>query len=251
MPSLMTWATAASSFLAASVLAKVLQHQDAGEDQGGGVHLPLPLVLRGRAVGRLEDGAAVLADVRPGGDAQAADEPGAEVGEDVAVEVGQDQDVVQLGLLHELHAHVVDDPVLEFDVGVRLGDLAADFEEEAVGELEDVRLVDARDLLPAVLPGVLEGVLDDPLAPGDGDRLDRDPRVGADGLAVEPLDVGDQLGRLGLALFEFAAEVEVLGVLADDDEVDLGLVEVGPDAFDSACRGGRRRRGRAPGGGRR
>ncbi len=68
-------------------------------------------------------------------------------------------------------------------------------------------------------------------APGDRDRLDRDARVGADRLVVELLDVGDQLGGLGLALLELAAEVEVLGVLADDHEVDLGLVEVGPDAL--------------------
>ena len=63
------------------------------------------------------------------------------------------------------------------------------------------------------------------------------PRVGADRLAVEPLDVGDQLGRLGLALLELAAEVEVLGVLADDDEVDLRVGEEGADARRSCLQG--------------
>ncbi len=62
--------------------------------------------------------AASCADVGAGGHAQAADQPGAQVAEDVAVEVGQHEHVVQLGLLHQLHAHVVDDAVLELDVGV-------------------------------------------------------------------------------------------------------------------------------------
>ena len=52
----------------------------------------------------------------PGRHAQAADQPGRQVAEDVAVEIRQHQHVVQLGLLHQLHAHVVDDAVLELDV---------------------------------------------------------------------------------------------------------------------------------------
>ena len=68
--------------------------------------------------------AIVVADVGARGDAEAADEARAEVGQDVAVEVGQHEHVVELGLLHELHAHVVDDAVLELDVGVLLGHLA-------------------------------------------------------------------------------------------------------------------------------
>ena len=59
---------------------------------------------------------------------------------------GSDQHVVELRLLDQLHAHVVDDPVLELDpprvVG---GDLAAALEEEAVGQLHDVGLVDGGD----------------------------------------------------------------------------------------------------------
>ena len=58
----------------------------------------------------------LAAVVGAGRDAEAADEAGGEVGDDVAVEVRQHQHVVQLGLLHELHAHVVDDAILELDV---------------------------------------------------------------------------------------------------------------------------------------
>ena len=59
--------------------------------------------------------AASVADVGAGRDAQAADEARAQVADDVAVQVRQDQHVVQLRLLDELHAHVVDDAVLELD----------------------------------------------------------------------------------------------------------------------------------------
>jgi hypothetical protein len=103
-------------------------------------------------------------------------------------------------------------------------------QEEAVGELQDVRLVDGGHLLAAVLPRVFEGVLDDRVVPVVEMALMERPRVGTDVLAVQALDLGDDLGRLGLVLLELAAEVEVLGVLADDDQVDLGVGEIGPDA---------------------
>src|ERR671919_580109 len=43
---------------------------------------------------------------------------GPEVREDVAVKVRADEHVVQLGLLDELHRHVVDYPILELDTRV-------------------------------------------------------------------------------------------------------------------------------------
>ena len=70
-----------------------------------------------------------VAEVRARGDAEPADQPGAEIGDDVAVEVGQHHHVVLLGPLDELHAEVVRDPVLELDLGIARrrprGDLAA------------------------------------------------------------------------------------------------------------------------------
>ena len=64
---------------------------------------------------RLKDGR-LRADVRAGRDAKAADQARCQIADDVAVEVRQDQNVVQLRLLDELHAHVVDDAVLELDL---------------------------------------------------------------------------------------------------------------------------------------
>jgi hypothetical protein len=171
-------------------------------------------------VGRLEQ-RAVLAVVRPGGDAEPADQARGQVGDDVAVQVREHQDVVQVGLLHELHAHVVDDPVLELDVRELLGDLPRDAQVEAVGVLHDVRLVHRRDLAAALAAGVLEGEADDPLGAGDRERLDRDARVGLDPGSGELLDPADQVTAVLRALLELDARVQVLGVLADDDQVDV------------------------------
>ena len=150
---------------------------------------------------RLED-RGLGADVGARRDAETADQPGREVADDVAVQVGQDEHVVQLGLLDELHAHVVDDAVLELDPALVLGgDGPAALEEEPVGQLHDVGLVDGRDLVPAVGDRVLEGVPGDPLRRLAGDDLDALRGIAADHV----LDAG----------------VEVLGVLADDDQVDV------------------------------
>ena len=96
---------------------------------------------------------------------------------------------------------------------------------EAVGELHDVRLVDGRDLAAAHPAGVVERELEDASRAGDRDRLDRDPGVlvrQPAAVRVQPFDqLGDASSR---ALLELDPDVEVLGVLAHDDEVDV-LVE--------------------------
>ena len=63
----------------------------------------------------------LVADVRPRREPEPAVKPGAEVDEDVAVEVRHHHHVVQLRLLHELHRHVVDDAILELDLRKLLG----------------------------------------------------------------------------------------------------------------------------------
>ncbi len=143
-----------------------------------------------------------LAEVRAGRDAEAADQSGGEVGDDVAVQVRQHHHVVLLGPLDELHAHVVRDPVVELDVGVLGGDLARDAQPETVGELHDVRLVHRRDLLAAHPARVVERELEHPARAGDRDRLDRDAGVGLRQLVAVGLEPGDQLLGLGSALLE-------------------------------------------------
>ena len=52
----------------------------------------------------------------PGATPRPPTRPAAQVAEDVAVQIRQHEHVVQLRLLHQLHAHVVDDAVFELDV---------------------------------------------------------------------------------------------------------------------------------------
>ena len=85
-------------------LTEVVEHELPGEDHRRRVHLVLPLVLGGGSVCGLEDGS-VLADVRARRDPEAADEPGGEVADDVAVEVRQHQDVELLGPLDHKLVH--------------------------------------------------------------------------------------------------------------------------------------------------
>ena len=201
-------------------LVEVAEHQHPREHLRHRVDLVLALVLRGRAVRRLED-RGVLAEVRARRHPEAADHAGGEVGEDVAVQVREHEHVVLLRPLDELHAHVVHDPVVELDVAVLVRDLARNAQPEAVGELHDVRLVHGRDLAAAVAARVVEGELEDAARAGDGDRLDRDAGVAPAELPALRFDPVDQLLGVGRALLVLDPGVEVLGVLADDDQVDV------------------------------
>src|SRR5438477_1375541 len=69
--------------------------------------------------------------------------------------------------------------------------------------------------------GVLERELHDAARSEDADVLDRDRGVGADLHLRRLLDDGADLRELGRADVEFDARVEVLDVLAHDDEIDV------------------------------
>ena len=81
------------------------------------------------------------------------------------------------------------------------GDAAAGAQEQAVAELEDVRLVDAGDALAALAAGRFEREPGDPLG----------RRLGDDAQAFD--DAGHD--------FVLQAAVEAFGVFADDDQVDV------------------------------
>lgn len=199
-------------------LLEELEHEGGAADGGDGVGDALAHDVRGAAVARLADGEA-LADVGAGHEAQRSDERGGAVGEDVAVQVGGDDDVVVLGLAEELVHHGVDNLLLDGhgrEARVRerlLGHLA----EEAVGLGEDVGLVCDGDDGLAVDAGDGAGVAD--LLPAEGNVAGHggDAEGGALRDALDGL--GDAAGLGGLAR-RLLLDVEVLGVLADNDHVD-------------------------------
>ena len=97
-----------------------------------------------------------VAEVGAGHHAEPADEAGAQVRHDVAIQVRQQQDVELRRVHHQLHAGGVDDAVVARDVGILLGDLPHASQEQAVAHLHDVGLVDGGDALAAVRARVLE-----------------------------------------------------------------------------------------------
>ena len=173
-----------------------------------------------------------VADVRAGRNAQAADQTGAEVGEDVAIEVFHDHHVVEFRLLDQLHAHIVHEHLLILDVRVLFRHFLSDLEKQAVGVLHDIGFGYRADLFAAVGARILEGSLNDAARAGDGDRLDGDRGV-LPNLAARHVD--DLLRFRGMNII-FDARVQVFGVLAHDDEIDIlilgadtGIVFAGPD----------------------
>jgi hypothetical protein len=88
--------------------------------------------------------------------------------------------------------------------------------------------VDGRHLAAAVAPRVVEREFDDSPCAADRDRLYGDAGVLVGELAAFRLDPVDQLLHFLSALLVLDPRVEVLGVFADDDQVDV--LESGPDA---------------------
>jgi len=187
----------------------VLQQHRHRIDRRHGVDHVLARVLGRTATHRLEHAHAPLVGVEVAArrHAHAPLQDAGEVGDDVAEHVGGHDHVVGVGVLHHPHAAGVDVVVVGLHVGVVLGHLLERPPPEVVAEREHIGLGDERErLLGAVpLPRVVEGPADAPLA-----ALPR----------VDRLLHGHLVGR---ALLEIAADaaVEVFGVFADDDEVDV------------------------------
>ena len=93
--------------------AEVVEHQGDGPDRGDRVGDALPGDIRRGTVDRLEHARfpPLGVDVGAGGDAHAAGEGAAEIGEDVAEEVGGDDHIERFRPEHEAGSHRVDEPV--------------------------------------------------------------------------------------------------------------------------------------------
>ena len=148
------------------VLAQVIEHHRSREDLGRGVGDILARDIGRGAVRSLKDGA-VGTDVGAGGHTQAAHQAGAQVTHDVAVQVGQHQDIEVVGVLDQAHAGGVDDLVVELDIGIVGGHLARNAQEQAIGRLHDVGLMHGRHLFAAAAAGVLKSVLHNAAALGE------------------------------------------------------------------------------------
>ena len=79
-----------------------------------------------------------------------------------------------------------------------------------------------------MLARVLEGVADDPFAAFGLIGLIESPELGAICFACIPFNVSITLGRFRGACLVFDPGVEILGVLANDDEVDVVVAGAHP-----------------------
>ncbi len=137
----------------------VPQHQHRRQQQRGRVRDVLPGDVRRAAVHRFED-ADLGAQVRGADDAETADEAGAQIRHDVAVQVRHHEHVeLRRGSSRGACTPRRRSSRRTSMSGKRAGDGAHALEKQAVAELHDVRLVDGRDLLAAVTSGVVEGEL--------------------------------------------------------------------------------------------
>ena len=97
-------------------LAEVRQHQHGRLHQRGGIGQALAGDIGRGAVDGFEDGV-VVADVGARHDPQPAHQAGGQVGDDVAIEVGQHQHIEGFGAHHQLHAGVVHDQLVVLNLG--------------------------------------------------------------------------------------------------------------------------------------
>ncbi len=140
-------------------LVDVPEHQHRRQQQRGRVREPLAGDVRRAAVHRLEH-ADVAAEIGRADHAEAADQPGAQIRDDVAVEVRHHQHVELLRVHHQVHARRVDDLLVVLDVRIARAPPARTLSRNSPSlELHDVGLVNRRDLLAAVPPRVVEGEL--------------------------------------------------------------------------------------------
>lgn len=160
---------------AACVLCKthVLQHHDRAQQQSGWVSKPLAGNIRGGSVDSLKDGALVT-NVSRWSKTQTTDQTSAQIGQNVTVQVGHDQDLVVVWnwVGDHLQTGVVEHLGVKLDIGVFLGDVASEVQEETVGHLHDGSLVDNTDLWLADILCVLESEAQDTLRSLASDELD-------------------------------------------------------------------------------
>ncbi|KAL9582181.1 MAG: hypothetical protein Q9203_005599, partial [Teloschistes exilis] len=117
---------------------------------------------------------AFVADVARGREAQPTDQPGAHVGQDVAVQIRHHQNLVVVGrgIRDDLQAGVVEQLGVKVHFCEILADVAGRVQEQSVGHLHDCRLVYRTDLRPAYILGVLESESEDALRGFSGDEFD-------------------------------------------------------------------------------
>ena len=154
------------------------QQQHSAEYQRRRVDLVLAGVFRSAAVSGLEY-SSLFADVCSRCHPKSTHQTGTKVADNITVKVRQHNHIIKLRFLNKLHAHIVNDAVLEFNVGIFLCHASADIKPKPVTELHNIGLVNAGYFSPSHLLGILKGKMKNPLGGLNGNRFNTDTGVNA------------------------------------------------------------------------
>lgn len=123
------------------------------------------------AASRFENGV-LSSHIAARNDTGSANQRSTNIGEDGSIKVGHDKDIELLRPGNSLHRSIIDNQIIDLELGVILGNLHKGGPEQAVGELHDVRLVNTGNFLPLVGSGKRESKLADPLRLHFGNDLE-------------------------------------------------------------------------------
>lgn len=199
------------------LLTQELQHQRNTAQSGDRVGDALALDIGSTAVAGLTDSEAVT-DVGTGDETQATNQGGSTVRQNVTVQVGSNDHIVVLGLAEELVDHGINNLLLNLDGGELLGSqsLARGLAEEAISLRQDVGLVSDGNHGLGASGGSGSSVAD--LLTAQRNLTGHSSDAGGGALR----DALDSLGNLAVGgiMRALLLHVEVLSVLADDNQVD-------------------------------
>ena len=151
-------------FLRVVIEFHMLQHHHTTQQQRRRIRQTLTRDIGRGAMHGFEDGA-LIADIARGGETQATDQASTHIGQDIAVEVRHDEDLVAVrrGIGDDFQTGIVQQLGVELDGGEIARDLARGAEEEAVAHFHNCRFVHRAHLSLADVLGVLEGESEDSL----------------------------------------------------------------------------------------
>lgn len=201
-------------------LAQELKHNSDGPHGRNRVGNSTSLNIRSGAVARLTNGK-VVTNVGGRNNTQGADQSSSTIGQDITVQVRGNNDVVVRRGQEKLVDHGVDNLLLDVNGAVAgvLGDGADGLAEKTIGLGKNVGLVGDGELSTVVV--ALGALLASSLA-GQGE-LKSNLSDASRGTLGDTLDGLGDLGAILKGAGGLLLDVEILGVLADDDEVGVGV----------------------------
>ena len=129
---------------------------------------------------RLKDGCA-FADIASRRQPQPTNQPGTQVGEYISVEVRCYQHIELPRIFHQLHCHVVHQPVFKLNIRVSSGYLTGNIQKQPVGELHNVGFMHSGYFFPVIISGIFKSKLHDAAAVCLRNHLDAEAGIRSDG----------------------------------------------------------------------